>query len=279
MTLLAAVRRLARLPLVGRLTRVPLALRFSFATRGVLVRSPLRFALNELRRAPVTATYRLRESGVAIAIRHHTPDVLVLDELFSQREYEPPPEAATALEALRAPRVVDLGANIGLFGAWVRGRFPGARIDALEPDSGNAEIQALAIAANDANETWTLERAAAATAAGTVEFAPGSFANSRVARAGEPSVSVAAVDVFPLLEGADLVKIDVEGAEWPLLEDRRLRQLRARVVVLEYHEDGCPEPDPEGAATHRLREAGYEVAPGPTKPRYGAGVLWAWRSR
>ena len=84
------------------------------------MRERARFVRNELRRGPTTATYRLRESTVAVAIRHHTGDVMVLDEIFSQDEYEPPP----GVQLPKVESAVDLGANIGLFGAWLLGGYP-----------------------------------------------------------------------------------------------------------------------------------------------------------
>ncbi|MDQ4019688.1 MAG: hypothetical protein M3188_07645, partial [Actinomycetota bacterium] len=92
----------------------------SFALRGSLVRESARFALNELRGSSAVATYRLRSSGIAVTVRHGTADVLVLDSVFSQGEYELAAPVEATLAARRMPlRVVDLGANIGLFGAYI----------------------------------------------------------------------------------------------------------------------------------------------------------------
>jgi FkbM family methyltransferase len=274
------VRRLATAPGFRRLTRVAPLLRLSFALRGALVRSPLRFALNELRPGEVTASYRLREGGVSIVVRHHTPDVLVLDEVFSQREYDfPPPVEAVLADLPRPPKILDLGANIGLFGAFVLTRFPNPHIVALEPDPANAEIHERAIEANGNADRWTLVQAAAATAPGTLPFSPGGFTRSHAAEPGREAIEVPAEDVLPRMAEADLVKIDVEGAEWALLADPRFIGIGARAVVLEYHPENCPGPDPREEAERALSAAGFQVAPGPAKPAFGTGVLWAWRQR
>jgi FkbM family methyltransferase len=264
------VRAAATAPLFRKLTTFEPLLRISFALRASLVRERRRFVRNELRRRSATATYRLRESGVAIALRHHSGDVMVLDEIFSQREYEPPPEVDLGV----VETAVDLGANIGLFGAWLLGRAPAARITAYEPDPGNAAVHRLALEANGLGERWRLVEAFAGTAAGTTTFTAGLHATSHEGA----GIEVPVVDVLPELTRAELVKVDVEGAEWPILADPRFRELAASWLVLEYHADGCPSADPHGAAEEALRAAGFEVVHTQRKPAFGAGLVWGYRS-
>jgi FkbM family methyltransferase len=268
--LLRLVRRLATAPLFRRLTSVRPLLRLSYALRASLVRERARFMRNELRPGPASAVYRLRESGVAVAIRHHTGDVMVLDEIFSQREYDPP--ATVALGNVES--AVDLGANIGLFGAWLLGRVPDARVVAYEPDPANAAVHRLAIDANGLAERWRLIEAFAGVEEGVTSFTTGLHA---VSHEGE-GIEVRVVDVLPELARADLVKIDIEGAEWPILADPRFQELRARLVVLEYHGEGSPEPDPAAAAERALADAGYDVHHAGHKPAFGAGLVWAVRA-
>src|SRR5688500_12152227 len=110
MSVLRLVRRLASMPGVRLLTRVDALLRLSFALGGYLVRARRRFALHDLVSRPGASTYLLRGAPVKIAIRHGTPDVMVLDEIFSQREYEFPDAVLSALHRVGPrPRVADLG--------------------------------------------------------------------------------------------------------------------------------------------------------------------------
>jgi len=268
--LLRAVRRLASAPGFRRLTSIASLLRLSYALRASLVRERARFVRNELRVGATTATYRLRGSTVAVAIRHHTGDVMVLDEIFSQDEYEPPP----GVELPKVESAVDLGANIGLFGAWLLGGYPKARLLAYEADPGNAAVHRLTIETNGLSEQWRLVEAFAGTRAGVTSFAAGQHA---VSREGE-GIEVPVVDVLPELTDADLVKIDIEGAEWPILADPRFRELRAQVVVLEYHAEGSPGPDPAAEAEKALAAAGYAVVDAGRKPAFGAGILWGLRA-
>jgi FkbM family methyltransferase len=271
------VRRLATTPGFRNLTRFEALLRISYSLRSSLVRERRRFVANELRRRPATGVYRLRESGVAFALRHHTGDVMVLDEIFSQREYEPPPRLAEALARLSStPRVLDLGANIGLFGVWTLGRFPAATIVAVEADPENAAVHRQTIEANGGGDRWQLVEAFASTTPGTVRFAGGAQATSRAARLEEIAAEVPTVDVLPYLADADFAKIDIEGAEWALLADPRFAESCPAIVVLEYHDAGLSDRDPAEKAAQALRTAGHEVVHAGRKPRFGAGLVWSF---
>jgi FkbM family methyltransferase len=275
---LRAIRRLASAPIFNRLTRVTPLIRLSYALRASLVRERAHFVWNELRWRSVTATYRLRESGVRVTLRHHTGDVMVLDEIFSQREYEFPQRVEGALSNARGVEVADVGANIGLFGAWIFGRFPEARVVGFEADPGNASIHRSTIAANAYADRWQLVEAFAAPQEGSVSFAAGSHATSHES-AGETAIKVKAVDLFDHVENVDLLKIDIEGSEWPLLSDPRFAKTMTAVLVLEYHAAGCPEVDAAGAAERILVDAGYDVEHGSRKPAYGAGLIWGVRRK
>ncbi len=249
------------------------------ALRGRLVRESARFTLRELsvglagrvaresarvssdkpHSASSTHVYRIRESGLRVLIAHRTPDVLTLDEIFSQHVYEPPDAVSSRLEQLGRPlRAVDLGANIGLWGIWLHGRFRVGHLTALEPEPENAAKHRRVIALNRLTDSWELVQAAATCADEPVVFIPGRATMGHIAADGEPgTIEVAGLDAFPLLDGADLLKMDIEGAEWPILLDARLANIEVPVVLLEYHPDGAPSANPEADARRALTDAGY----------------------
>lgn len=223
--------------------------------------------------------YELRATGVQVLLRHGTGDTTTLDEVFCSSAYEPPDIVRSALQELdRPPRVLDLGANVGLFSAFVMGRWPGAQITAFEPDPENLELLRGCVALNRAQADVAIVDAAAAAADGTMHFVAGLAATSHRAQPDEQSttIEVPAVDALEHIAGADLVKIDVEGGEWELLRDARLALGGQQALVLEHHGRHCPTRDPRATATQLLQAAGYEVhARGPAVA--GVGMLWAWR--
>jgi FkbM family methyltransferase len=230
-----------------------------------------------------TASYQVRESGMTVVIRHHTRDVDILREIFGGGAgghcYEPPTPVASALDASPSPRVLDLGGNIGLFGAWACGRWPDARVTSYEPDPGNARLLAETIAANRLQSRWRIVEEAVATRTGRAAFVAGRFADSHLVDGPDDrSITVPIVDVFALDHAVDLLKMDIEGGEWPILLEPRLRELRARFLVLEWHGHSTPEPDAHEVAVRRLREVGYKhVQDAGRDLEADVGVLWAWR--
>lgn len=251
------------------------------AMRGRLVRDTAGFIARELRagngeRAPAESSeYRLRESGGVVFLRHGTPDIWAFDQIFRKGVYTPPPVAERLLLGLRGPpRVLDLGANIGLAGVYFLRRFPGATTVAFEPDRLNSAVLRRCASANGGQRSWTIVEACAAPADGALSFESGNFLESRVSDTGGETVP--AMDVFPYFDEADLVKMDIQGSEWALLADERFRDLRASVLFLEYHLEMCPYDDPTEGALARLNAAGYEVL-SHVREEYGAGEIWACR--
>jgi FkbM family methyltransferase len=270
---IAALRRVASLPPVRRILR---SRHVEPIVVTILRASPVRridlFLTRELRRPPTPMGYRLRESDAIVFVRHGTPDVAALGEVFYERQYEPPDPVARRLAALKAPlRIVDLGANVGFFGVFAMKRFAAAQLTAVEPDPSNLRLLVRTMEANA--WSWNVVEAAAAATDGRLRFATGRFTTSRIDPEGE---LVAAIDAFRLLENADFAKVDIEGGEWAILEDPRLASLAPAAIALEYHPYLCRRDDPAGFAAECLSSAGYDIERTIAFDEHH-GLLWAWR--
>ncbi len=239
------------------------------------VRELWRFKWREHRGRPVLGSYHTRRGGVGYRIRHATRDVGIFAEVFIAGEYDPPAAVQARLGELgRAPRILDLGANIGLFAAYCRERWPEAAITAVEPDPENLEL----LRATAADAKVVVVAACAGTKEGTVRFVAGEFAESHVATdgSGEDTIELACVDTFRFAGAADLVKMDIEGSEWEILGDPRFAEVGAEAIAMEWHDIGCPHPDPREAAHAALEGAGYEVLC-ENRPVASNGTIWALR--
>jgi FkbM family methyltransferase len=264
------------------------------------VSDPWRFVRCEFSRAPTVVGHRLRGSRWTAQIRHPLLDLWVLEEIFRFGAYEPPPAVRDALAECGEPlRVLDLGGHVGLFGLWVLGLRPDAEIVSFEPDPRNAGVLARCVEVNRLGERWTVVPAAAATADGSVAFSS-SFHLSRAASPADDrlarfqsqigdvfpflsasgllereQIEVECRDALPFMREADLIKIDIEGGEWELLADPRVREAGARAIVLESHPVYAEAREPERALARLLADAGYEACP----PRRSddADIVWALR--
>jgi FkbM family methyltransferase len=243
------------------------------------------FALRESQARSISSApsvYTLRGSRLRVVLRHGGSDGFVLDEIFGQRCYAFPHPVAERLGRLRRPpRVLDLGGHIGMFGLHVLGLYPDARITSVEPDPANLRLLETCIGLNAREKQWTVVPACAGTADGAAGFVScdpsrGDFARSHVVRSsGDRELELPVRDVLPLMEAADLVKFDIEGGEWEILQDPRFRQVRPPVVVLEYHPYLCPGSDALTSMAGLLTDAGYDLGPHASSSM-GEGVLWAW---
>src|SRR5882762_5838444 len=66
--------------------------------------------------------------------RPGTSDVETFEEVFLQRQYEPP------FDNFAPSHIIDLGANIGFASVYFASRWPNAQILAIEPAHGNIEL-------------------------------------------------------------------------------------------------------------------------------------------
>ena len=218
-------------------------------------------------------------------MRHRSRDVAILNEVFGGTGgincYAPPPVIAALLDRADPPRILDLGANIGLFGLYVLGRWPTANLTGFEPDPDNAALLERTVRANNLEGRWHVHRLACSNRTGTVAFAGGLLSEARIAEPGETNtIDVPVVDLFGEDHDVDLLKMDIEGAEWAILTDPRMSELNACSIVLEWHSRGCPERDPHAAVIRLLQAAGYAntLDVGDQLAHRGNGVMWAWRS-
>jgi FkbM family methyltransferase len=254
------------------------------------VTDPVRFAANELALRRVTRRYTVRGSGRQVLIRHPLLDAYVLHEVLGGSTYDLPSDVRTAL-AGRQVKIVDLGAHVGMATLAMLGQLPDAEVIAIEAHPDSARLLKANISLNGLDDQVT----AVAVAAGVSDGVMVMEGHSGLAHAARDdreltddipflhraapdakAVSVPVIDVLPLIADADLLKIDIEGSEWPILADSRFKTLSARAVVLEYHPQGAPGPDPAEAAAGLLRGAGFTVGE-PFDVRGDAGVIWAWK--
>lgn len=211
------------------------------AARVRMVRAAaLLWPLRSLRRTPgpIRVTIRSHARDLDVFL-DQADDLGTVREIFLDEAYRPPAEQPPT-------SIVDLGANIGLATRYFVGLEPAARVLAVEPDPRAAAVLRENVRGLD--QVAVEPVAVTADGDGTVELFLGaqtiasSVVGPRDGAAGE-SVTVQTRRLDDLLDAhgfdeIDLLKIDVEGAEYDVL--RSFSGLdRVRAIAGEFH----PRPD------------------------------------
>lgn len=242
------------------------------------VRPAFAFVLGVVRDDPGSVFFS-RRLGHPVWLRARG-DLQVARELLSKDAYAVPPEVSDALAGVRPLTVLDLGANIGLFAlSVIHALGPGTRIRAVEPDPANLALLRKNIELLGQQHTIEVYPCAAATRSGTAQLVGGLTHSSHLVRPGEcsdNSEQVPLMDAYELAAGCGLLKIDIEGSEWQLLSDPRLKDCDARAIALEWHTAGTRSDTPEEDVVKLLRAARFTV--GYVESHGVNGFLWAWRA-
>jgi FkbM family methyltransferase len=186
---------------------------------------------------PRSGPYRQRLFGFVVEGSSYALLLRLFKELFLAEPYAFAPTTS-------APLIIDAGANIGMAVLYFKKQFPQARILAFEPNPVAFELLARNVAANNLRDV-ELHQVALAPSAGELPLYFGAEGASLTASlqphaGGEHTITVPTrrlADYLDPTTPADLLKLDVEGAEAAILADLSqaglLRGIRRCIV--EYH--------------------------------------------
>lgn len=223
--------------------------------------------------------FRLTLRPVPIRVTMPRSSVLTFKEIFLLEEYEPPFRRMAA----DAPLVLDVGGNIGYFALYTFLRRPRARVFSFEPVPAHFNLLEEHRAAHPRFD-WTALPLAVADRAGTVDFfydeahsADGIDPSASLFSTAESGVIATApgrlrVETIGLagwlaergIARVDLLKLDCEGAEYPILYGLPDALFpRIHQIVAEVH-PGREATENLAALAHFLKKKGYrvEVHPG-----------------
>ncbi len=196
-------------------------------------------------------TIRLR-SGLDLHYRLNTGDMQSIREVWIDECYRLPFDLAPE-------RLVDLGANIGLTSLWFAHRYGCKVIIAVEPSPDNAQLVRRNLLGN--NLQADIIEAAVGPSDGTAFFEDSADSNmGRVTGAGRavPMVSMNTVlKKLPAGVDVDVVKMDIEGGEGPLLAGDLAWLGRVKSVIAEFHPEVIDYP----AAIRHIEGQGFRYIP------------------
>lgn len=225
-----------------------------------------------------TRDFELRGGG-RLRVRNAPMDMHILHRVLGRDEYGLDRFAPGSLDT-----VIDVGAHLGFFA--LRASRLARRVISFEPSGDNIDL----LRGNVSHlPNVKVERAAVADMAGELTFHVSSIpsASSLIPVARHPVTRTETVRALTLadafrehgIETCDLLKLDVEGAEYAILF-KMPDELwpRIRRVCLEYDPvPGAPREWSGEGLERKLSEAGYRVKRVPSKHPPGKGRLWAFR--
>jgi FkbM family methyltransferase len=156
--------------------------------------------------------------------------------LFVEKEYEP------IVPIPECPRIVDFGAHIGFASIYFASQFPGCRLTSVEANPATFAILSQNLAPFSGVE---LIRGAVSDHDGTAEFFVTATHKTNVnaslfrGDAGKERLDSIQVNLLDarrwLSEPTDILKIDIEGGEYALLDAGLVRRDRVRFLAIEMH--------------------------------------------
>jgi len=245
-----------------------------------LIRSILRQS-GLLKRSDRFATFTTPE-GIVYKMRRDVWDSAILMETWWLKEYH------RYLPDLGPnPVIVDVGAHIGDFTLFVAAKIPGAKIYAYEPDPENAALLWENITANGFGTRIVPSMKAISDRSGEkmklfrhtdnlgmhTQFPEGKSGTYDGTFVEADTVSLEDAFEQNAIDSCDLLKMDCEGGEYPILLNAPAHVLaRIRRISLEYHKGG----DIQEVA-QRLEKAGFSIKFDNAAPFVNAPLLYAWR--
>jgi FkbM family methyltransferase len=193
-----------------------------------------------------------------------------------------------------APVIIDCGAHTGMASLYFKECFPKAQITAFEADAAIADMCRANLSAHGAGDV-EVKTAAVWTHNDGVTFAQSNDDAGHVDEAA-PGLKTPSVRLHSLLDRRiDLLKLDVEGAEYPIVEDCGDRLDQVDHIIAEVHALGR-EQAAIGKMLARLEALGFryvitdlkqatwmptDVPPpfGPFRTEKFIMTVYAWHSR
>jgi FkbM family methyltransferase len=175
--------------------------------------------------------HHLYRKKYKIAFRDANEFLVSIDELFIKEFYKFRPDT-------ERPKIIDCGSYIGTSILYFKVNYPNAIVTGFEPDPSNYSLLKLNL------DNWAFNETKAVNAAiwinnESISFSSAGNMSSKIntehtGEAGE--VVVKCVRLSDLLnEEVDFLKIDIEGAELPVLKDCGDKIKNVKNLFVEYH--------------------------------------------
>jgi FkbM family methyltransferase len=137
---------------------------------------------------------------------------------------------------VKDPFIIDAGANIGISVLYFKKLYPAAKIIAFEPDPDIFSVLKQNIENHEFNDVTLVNKALWSEVTRMSFFSEGADAGKIAANnSGDTDVSSALLSEYIGAEEVDLLKMDIEGAEYEVLLESRDMLGQVQRIFIEYH--------------------------------------------
>ena len=208
-------------------------------------------------------------------------DISVAAEIFKHREYR---RAEDAIKKAKHA-IVDVGAHIGLFSLYCRALNPDIRIIAVEPDQDNLTVLRNNFEKNGMSGVEIIAGGMSGATARRKLAISDDHLNNVILPIGSKETDLPIVNVFSFKDFCEtskvtkisLLKLDIEGGEYELLESIRKSDFTViDALIFEYHNTGVQNFK---SIEMLLRENGFGVSVYPSKFDKTMGFIFANNKR
>jgi len=200
------------------------------------------------------------KGGIKMHYRLNRGDMQSIREVWMDECYRLPFD-------LTPDRLVDLGANIGLTSLWFARRY-GCAVVAVEPSPDNARLTRLNLEQNQVRAEVIEAAVGPHDGKALFEDAGDSNLGHLNASGGGREVVVVSMETvlrkLPAGAEADLVKMDIEGGEGPLLRENLGWLGRVRSIIAEFHPELIDYP----AVIRTIEGQGFRYFPPHSAPDF-----------
>ncbi|MBW2066772.1 MAG: FkbM family methyltransferase [Deltaproteobacteria bacterium] len=205
-----------------------------------------------LRHQPRYESFNIGLHGWNLSVPDKTSFIFSYEEIFVDRIYEFP--------GGKMPKILDLGANMGLSVLFFKRLFPDATITAVEADPKIFEHLVQNVHGNGFDDVILMNRAAWIKETMLKFEAEGADAGHICEEGADGVIETRAIDVAELLEreSYDFVKMDIEGAEKAVIPHCKGALNRVSYIFVEYHSEVAT-PQGLGEVMKVLSDSGFRL--------------------
>lgn len=193
----------------------------------------------------IVISFNFQKQVIKLFLRWKSSDFLVFNQVFILEEYK-----KISSVNVKAPVIIDAGANIGCTSVYLSVFYPDSKIIAIEPDRNNFQMMEKNLMMNKLIRVKPLMLAVWFTngrVSLTKKFRDERNWSLQVSESGADIESRTLGDILAQegIAKADILKMDIEGAEFMIfMKDKSLESVlqKIRAVAIELHgDDDCIE--------------------------------------